>query len=233
MAILAELPGFQVVVRVDGKDATEYPSHDPQHRQATCPVSCVYIESVDDARFAVELLVDESYNFARDEEHHLRIRVEVDGALFVQQSDDVPNDPTTKFQKELGIIKVHVYRVSQRKPVDIWSDPTITNWPSIVAAARRGRTSLASNGMLEAALANIPPTPPPATAAVAQNVREPPGREDRQQPQLDARNGRRAPPRSRGDPGAMSSARGSIAGPFRIKKHVSRARTNTVDRTSN
>ncbi|KAK8013071.1 hypothetical protein PG991_010446 [Apiospora marii] len=93
MAILTEIPGIQVVVKVDGKDATEYPSPDPQHRQAICPTSCVYIESVDDARFAVELVVDESYDFARDEEHHLLIRVEIDGGILEEALANIPPTP--------------------------------------------------------------------------------------------------------------------------------------------
>ncbi|KAK8064990.1 hypothetical protein PG997_011737 [Apiospora hydei] len=80
MAILEKIPGIQVAVKVDDRVATEYPNTDPQHRRGFRPVSCVYTESVDDARLTVELAVDESYNFARDEGHHLLFRVEVDGA---------------------------------------------------------------------------------------------------------------------------------------------------------
>ncbi|KAK8113548.1 hypothetical protein PG984_014074 [Apiospora sp. TS-2023a] len=164
MAILAEIPGIQAVVKVDGRLATEYPDPDPEHRRAIlCPVSCVYIESVDDAPFTVELVADGAYNFARDEEHYLHIRVDVDGERYGiagceinkdqvaasqggkrvcldeagerrgahvffqkfrfatmkrarnnQKSDHVGKGTTPDYQKELGIIRVHVYRQVKR-----------------------------------------------------------------------------------------------------------------------
>ncbi|KAK8064221.1 hypothetical protein PG996_008873 [Apiospora saccharicola] len=79
MAILAEVPGIQVVVKVEGRVAAEFPDPEPQHRRALDPVSCVYIESVDDARFVVEVVVYRSYDFTRDEKHSLWVHVEVDG----------------------------------------------------------------------------------------------------------------------------------------------------------
>ncbi|KAK8013070.1 hypothetical protein PG991_010445 [Apiospora marii] len=81
MAVLDEVPGVGVVVRVRGRIAQEYPDRRTQpgplpHRP---PSTTIYIESFDDAEFSVEFAVDESNDFARDEGHYLKFALAVDG----------------------------------------------------------------------------------------------------------------------------------------------------------
>ncbi|KAK7936123.1 hypothetical protein PG985_001618 [Apiospora marii] len=81
MAVLDEVPGVGVLVRVRGRIAQEYPDRraPPGPLPHRPPSTTIYIESFDDAEFSVEFAVDELYDFSRDEGHYLKFAVAVDG----------------------------------------------------------------------------------------------------------------------------------------------------------
>ncbi|KAK8857331.1 hypothetical protein PGQ11_013243 [Apiospora arundinis] len=87
MAVLDNVPGVQVFVRVKGQIATEYPSPDHQQQQLQdtengCPVVCNYIESFDNRHFAIVTDVGSAYGFFSGG-HALSFRVYVDGEYMV------------------------------------------------------------------------------------------------------------------------------------------------------
>ncbi|RYP90320.1 hypothetical protein DL770_003543 [Monosporascus sp. CRB-9-2] len=77
MAILEELPGVKVTVRVEGKDCVEYEDPDAADIQTSCPTSSKYIESVDDAEFCIHFHIDSDYNWDY-KGHSLSMAVRVD-----------------------------------------------------------------------------------------------------------------------------------------------------------
>lgn len=83
MAVLDDVPGIQVFVKVKGGIATEYP--DPGRQQPTengCPVVCSYIESFDNRHFAIVTDVNRFHDFSL-QNHTLSFRVYVDGGYMV------------------------------------------------------------------------------------------------------------------------------------------------------
>ncbi|KAK8113546.1 hypothetical protein PG984_014072 [Apiospora sp. TS-2023a] len=81
MAVLDEVPGIGVVVRVRGLIAEEYSGRLAQQDPLPFrPSTSTYIESFDDAEFSVDFAVDRLYDFARDELHYLQFAVTVDGS---------------------------------------------------------------------------------------------------------------------------------------------------------
>ncbi|KAI0014774.1 hypothetical protein F4780DRAFT_169649 [Xylariomycetidae sp. FL0641] len=85
MAILEDLPGVEVTVRVDDVDLHELgdPNDDEQHHvdaddSGPCPSVTSYVECADNAEFAVHLSIDGDYPWGyRD--HVLCARVRIDG----------------------------------------------------------------------------------------------------------------------------------------------------------
>ncbi|RYP07025.1 hypothetical protein DL764_002784 [Monosporascus ibericus] len=85
MAILEELPGVKVTVRIAGKDCVEYEDPDAGDIQASCPTSSKYIESVDDAEFCIHFHMDSEYNWDY-KEHSLCVGVCVDGQMLTMKA---------------------------------------------------------------------------------------------------------------------------------------------------
>ncbi|KAK7968093.1 uncharacterized protein PG986_002370 [Apiospora aurea] len=81
MAVLDEIPGIGVVVRVGGLIANEYPvpAGSQELARTICPSTYTYIESSDNTEFSVGVAVDELYDFSRGEDHRLHFSVTVDG----------------------------------------------------------------------------------------------------------------------------------------------------------
>ncbi|GAW26022.1 hypothetical protein SAMD00023353_1900350 [Rosellinia necatrix] len=82
MAVLEDIPGVEVTVRVAGEDAVE---HDDAHKEKrgsdehdTCPAVTRYIESIDDAEFAIMIAADRDYDWGY-KDHSLAFTVRVDG----------------------------------------------------------------------------------------------------------------------------------------------------------
>ncbi|KAI1640149.1 hypothetical protein F4809DRAFT_591663 [Biscogniauxia mediterranea] len=69
MAILEEIPGIEVTVQVNGRNAIEYddPHASEQESAADSPTSCKYIESIDDAEFSVSVVATGRYTWRH---HH-------------------------------------------------------------------------------------------------------------------------------------------------------------------
>ncbi|RYP53174.1 hypothetical protein DL768_001767 [Monosporascus sp. mg162] len=148
MAILEELPGVKVTVRVEGKDCVEYEDPDAADIQTSRPTSSKYIESVDDAEFCVHFHMDSNYNWDY-REHCLVVAVYADNqwlnssfvektALINGQLDiDVDRlnkvDDTTKARieedrkvaKNLGIITVRLKRVIKLDSYDASSSAPV------------------------------------------------------------------------------------------------------------
>ncbi|RYP42119.1 hypothetical protein DL767_000484 [Monosporascus sp. MG133] len=94
MAILQELPGVKVTVRVEGKDCVEYEDPDAADIQTSCPTSTKYIESVDDAEFCIHFHVDSDYNWDY-KKHFLDVAVYVDNQdLALKRELIIPRTPT-------------------------------------------------------------------------------------------------------------------------------------------
>ncbi|KAK8064989.1 hypothetical protein PG997_011736 [Apiospora hydei] len=81
MAVLDEIPGIGVVVRVGGLIVEEYhvPAGSQELVRTICPFTYTYIVSSDDTEFSVGIAVDELYDFSRSEDHRLHFSVTVDG----------------------------------------------------------------------------------------------------------------------------------------------------------
>ncbi|OTA98669.1 hypothetical protein M426DRAFT_17181 [Hypoxylon sp. CI-4A] len=63
MAVLEEVPGIKVTVRIDGVDCQEYDDPQDPDQPPACPKSSKYIESRDDAKFTIYLTVDRGYKW--------------------------------------------------------------------------------------------------------------------------------------------------------------------------
>ncbi|KAI1411290.1 hypothetical protein F5Y13DRAFT_65199 [Hypoxylon sp. FL1857] len=63
MAVLEDVPGIKVTVRIGGVDCTEYDDPEVPEQQPAQPTSLKYIESPDDAKFAICVAVDDSYKW--------------------------------------------------------------------------------------------------------------------------------------------------------------------------
>ncbi|KAI0971866.1 hypothetical protein F4678DRAFT_461233 [Xylaria arbuscula] len=81
MAILDDAPGIEVTVQIAGKDATEYEAGDEESKpltEPTHPTVTKYIESVDDAEFAIKLAASRKYAWGY-KKHVLTYEVFIDG----------------------------------------------------------------------------------------------------------------------------------------------------------
>ena len=75
MAVLDEVPGIQVAVQINGRDAVEYDDPEPpSHDHATCPISSKYIECIDDAEFSIRCVANRDYNWGY-KKHGLECRI--------------------------------------------------------------------------------------------------------------------------------------------------------------
>lgn len=61
MAILEDVPGIKVTIRVGGVNCTEYDDPDAEDEQTSCSTSSKYIESVDDSEFSIHWEVNSDY----------------------------------------------------------------------------------------------------------------------------------------------------------------------------
>ncbi|KAI1494819.1 hypothetical protein F5X96DRAFT_615538 [Biscogniauxia mediterranea] len=79
MAILEEIPGIEVTVQVNGRNAIEYddPHASEQESAADSPTSCRYIESIDDAEFSVSVVATSRYTWRHH--HAFRATLYADG----------------------------------------------------------------------------------------------------------------------------------------------------------
>ncbi|KAK8099879.1 hypothetical protein PG999_010253 [Apiospora kogelbergensis] len=83
MAVLDDVPGIQVFVKVKGGIATEFSdSGQQQPTENGCPVVCSYIESFDNRHFAIVTDVNRFHDFSL-QNHTLSFRVYVDGGYMV------------------------------------------------------------------------------------------------------------------------------------------------------
>ncbi|KAI5928446.1 hypothetical protein F4810DRAFT_4894 [Camillea tinctor] len=65
MAIIEAIPGIEVTIQVNGQKAVEYddPHASEQESFADCPISCKYIESIDDATFRASITASQAYSW--------------------------------------------------------------------------------------------------------------------------------------------------------------------------
>lgn len=79
MAILNEVPGIEVAVRIGHQDAVEYDDPEPlSDGNVPYPISNKYIECVDGAEFSIRCKADKRYNW-ETKEQALQCSTYVDG----------------------------------------------------------------------------------------------------------------------------------------------------------
>ncbi len=78
MAILEDVPGIKITVRVEGVDCTEYDDTNADNAQEPYPTSSRYIESIDDATFSIHLEMDSAYIWGY-KTHILTFKAKADG----------------------------------------------------------------------------------------------------------------------------------------------------------
>jgi hypothetical protein len=82
MAVLDEVPGIEVSVQISGEDATEYDADDEASQdfaqQNSCPTMIKYIECIEDAEFAIKLVVGPEHNWC-ERTHILSFKLHIDG----------------------------------------------------------------------------------------------------------------------------------------------------------
>ncbi|KAI1505430.1 hypothetical protein F5X99DRAFT_244249 [Biscogniauxia marginata] len=92
MAILKEVPGVEVTVQVNDRDAIEYddPHASEQESDAASPTSHNYIESIDDANFSVCVVATSQYRWGYPY-HDIELKVLADGQFircqFISERD--------------------------------------------------------------------------------------------------------------------------------------------------
>ncbi|XXG97356.1 hypothetical protein Hte_003654 [Hypoxylon texense] len=77
MAVLEEILGVTITVRVNGVDCVEYDDPEASDKQPTWPTSSKYIESPDDAEFSIHTTIDSNYDWG-DQNHVLSVLHTVD-----------------------------------------------------------------------------------------------------------------------------------------------------------
>lgn len=89
MAVLQEVPGIEVAVRIHNQDVTEYSDpHASESNCATefkCPQVTKYIEAIDNAEFAIRIRVKKDEYAWGEMGHHLVATITVDGTLISRQ----------------------------------------------------------------------------------------------------------------------------------------------------
>ncbi|KAF2964987.1 hypothetical protein GQX73_g8579 [Xylaria multiplex] len=102
MAILRDLPGVQVTVQVAGKDAKEYDADEegeqPLAGDPACPTVTKYIESIDDARFAIKVTASSDYEWGY-RNHALAAEVKIDGNRISSKRISAPGEFTMDGKK--------------------------------------------------------------------------------------------------------------------------------------
>ena len=118
MAIIKGVPGIEAVVLVNGTKAQEYEGVMSKHEVGR------FIESVDDAEFAVRILVNGEYEFQKDGDNGLGIQVFVDGKYMCSRTwhKNRPGDyillKGSKKQKESGGTTLLPFKFTEIKTVD-------------------------------------------------------------------------------------------------------------------
>ncbi|KAI1738370.1 hypothetical protein F4680DRAFT_188973 [Xylaria scruposa] len=95
MAILDDVPGVEVTVRVAGKEAVEYdPDEEERHslvESATSPTTTKYIESIDGAHFSIKIAASHRYAWGY-KDHSLAFAVYIDGNPILSRLISNPGD---------------------------------------------------------------------------------------------------------------------------------------------
>lgn len=73
MAIIEDVPGVEISIRVAGTPAKEYVDPDPGEMPNKCFLSSVYIECVDNQPFSFHYKVDKTYDWGH-KDHRLQLR---------------------------------------------------------------------------------------------------------------------------------------------------------------
>lgn len=89
MAILEDVPGVTVTVRINGVDCVEYDDPEAPGQQPSQPTtSSKYIESPDDTEFTIHIKVDSRYDWSY-KNHSLKVRTFADatyiGGVFCEE----------------------------------------------------------------------------------------------------------------------------------------------------
>ncbi|KAI1757403.1 hypothetical protein F4782DRAFT_478412 [Xylaria castorea] len=97
MAILDDVPGVEVTVRVAGNETVEYdPCEEERHslaESATCPTVTKYIECIDEADFSIKIAASRRYAWGY-RSHCLRFVVYIDGNQTTSRLISSPGDMT-------------------------------------------------------------------------------------------------------------------------------------------
>ncbi|KAL7627141.1 hypothetical protein AAE478_003917 [Parahypoxylon ruwenzoriense] len=113
MAILEDVPGVELTVVVNGRDAVEYEDPAPPEQEpAGCPSSSKYIECVDGAEFTIKSRITSDYEWGY-RNHAVRIDFMVDGKLIRCKVSKQPNAVNGVAEQVLDGLKSYCSKTRQ------------------------------------------------------------------------------------------------------------------------
>ncbi|KAI0830442.1 hypothetical protein F5Y06DRAFT_206707 [Hypoxylon sp. FL0890] len=128
MAVLKEVPGIKVTVRIDGVDCTEYDDPEAAEQKSEKPTSSKYIESPDNAKFTIFVAVNTKYKWGY-KNHALSFKAYVDSewvtAPIIEEDDPLTNgqhevliEGMEIFSKDTGTWSIRGLKFSTVKTID-------------------------------------------------------------------------------------------------------------------
>ncbi|KAI9158340.1 hypothetical protein HJFPF1_06333 [Paramyrothecium foliicola] len=104
MAVIPQVPGISVKVRVAGEDATEYADHQDERAQEGIHVNTCYIEARSGATFSIHAQLTDKCQLGKKGDE-IMVRVFVDGAFIRGKWCDIPKPGENPKDTEIKAIK--------------------------------------------------------------------------------------------------------------------------------
>ncbi|OTA85308.1 hypothetical protein M434DRAFT_164023 [Hypoxylon sp. CO27-5] len=128
MAVLEDVPGIKVTVRINGVDCVEYDDPEAREEEPAQPTSSKYIESPNDAEFTIMVTVDDNYKWGY-KNHVLSFNTLVDSnriqCPIIREGHTLACGTKTRciegkeiFDNETGAWSIHGLKFSAMKIID-------------------------------------------------------------------------------------------------------------------